>query len=70
MIARQPTKTILKRSACGHGIINTQEEAYIHSQATGKDYCDLVCLSDMEGLEYSSERREGIKEMYEVVSYG
>jgi hypothetical protein len=70
MIARQPTKTILKRAACGCKPIKTEEQAYIHSKALNEDFCDYICLCDKEKIEYTPERREGIKEMYEVVSYG
>jgi hypothetical protein len=70
MIANPPKQGTLKRSACGHGIINTQEEAYIHSQATGKDYCDMICACKVEGYEYRTEDREWLKSELEIVSYG
>ena len=57
------------QTACGHGEIKP-DESYIHSKATGRNYCDMVCLCEEEGIEYSNGRRQEIKEMYEVEMYG
>lgn len=78
MIANEPKIGILKRTACGHGIINTLTQSYIESKATGQAYCDTYCLITTEG-EYEGERVrfmnvvmsvEEFKEELDVVSYG
>lgn len=67
-----------KLSACDHGLIDIQNEAYIYSNAEQKAYCDVPCLVDEEAEWVGEKVRwmdrlwtvEQFKEELEVVSHG
>lgn len=69
VLTREPLKLLIS-STCNHGLIDTRNEAYIESKATGGAYCDMVCLCESEGIEYTTARRQWIKEEYEVIIHG